>query len=420
MAIHITSINGMGSATVSGSTVVTTGMNANDHMHFSEDFLPSAGVVTRTDCTVSQKGTPDRSVDVSAGVVYVPNASWSKNSTSQTRFWKLVNDGVINVPMTQNVSGNPRIDIICAKVDDGATPDGDASNVGSFIVVEGTPAGSPSVPATPSDCYKLAEVAVANGYTSIVDANITDTRNRLTPDLKGGWVGANETWTYASADAPTYTFTISGDVTDKYSEGMRIRLFQTGTAYKYFIITKVAYSAPNTTVTVYGGTDYTLTNATIYDPCFSMLKAPIGFPLNPAKWTVTTTYSSDTAQASPSASTWYNVGSVTISIPIGVWDVRYDCLVDFSKGGATSFEQKTTLSTANNTESDSGFTDTSFIGGASGTIRGINTLSRMQALALTSKTSYYLNQSTSIASGTEISIRGDLTPVTIKAKCAYL
>ena len=94
-----------------------------------------------------------------------------------------------------------------------------------------------------------------------------------------GWTPALETWTYASADDPTYTFTISGDLTDKYSAGMRIKLTQT--TAKYFIITKVAYSSPNTTITVYGGTDYDLANATITNPYYSVVKAPQGFPLDP-------------------------------------------------------------------------------------------------------------------------------------------
>jgi len=66
-----------------------------------------------------------------------------------------------------------------------------------------------------------------------------------------GWLISNETWTYASADAPTFTFTISGDKTTKYYPGQRIKLTQT--TVKYFIITAVAYASPNTTITVYGG-----------------------------------------------------------------------------------------------------------------------------------------------------------------------
>lgn len=45
-----------------------------------------------------------------------------------------------------------------------------------------------------------------------------------------GWVSANETWTFASADSPTYTFTVSGDVTGKYSRDMKVKFNQTLTS----------------------------------------------------------------------------------------------------------------------------------------------------------------------------------------------
>jgi hypothetical protein len=71
---------------------------------------------------------------------------------------------------------NPRIDIVCAKVDVSLNPDASAGNIASLIVVTGTPAVSPSAPATPSNCLLLANIAVAAGAASIVNANITDKR----------------------------------------------------------------------------------------------------------------------------------------------------------------------------------------------------------------------------------------------------
>src|SRR5690606_22909761 len=109
--------------------------------------------------------------------------------------------------------------------------------------------------------------------------------------------------------------------TGKYSAGMRIKLTQT--TAKYFIITKVAYSDPNTTITVYGGTDYDLANAAITDPYYSQVKAPVGFPLDPSKWSVLVTDSSSRSQATPTSNQWYNLGSVSITIPIGYWVVSY-------------------------------------------------------------------------------------------------
>jgi len=93
-----------------------------------------------------------------------------------------------------------------------------------------------------------------------------------------GWVAAGETWTYVSPS----TFLISGDKTSKYSVGMKIKLTQT--TIKYFYITDISYSAPNTIVIVYGGTDYSLANAVIIIPCFSTNESPFAFP-NYFNWT---------------------------------------------------------------------------------------------------------------------------------------
>lgn len=98
----------------------------------------------------------------------------------------------------------------------------------------------------------------------------------------GGWIPANETWTYASST----TFTVSGDVTSKYQKGDKIRLKQGG-GYKYFYITNVSYSSPNTTITVFAGGDYSLTNTTITDNFYSRQVSPFGFPI----WFTTSTNS---------------------------------------------------------------------------------------------------------------------------------
>lgn len=87
-----------------------------------------------------------------------------------------------------------------------------------------------------------------------------------------GWISAGETWTYASST----TFTISGDKTGKYQKGDKIKLTQT--SVKYFYIIGVSYSSNNTTITVTGGSDYSLANATITNPYFSKAENPQGFP----------------------------------------------------------------------------------------------------------------------------------------------
>ena len=123
--------------------------------------------------------------------------------------------------------------------------------------------------------------------------------------------------TFGAADAPTYTVTCSGDYSAIIMPGMRMKMTQ-GAAIKYFIVTKVSYSSPNTTITLYGGTDYTL-GSTITLPYYSMLKAPAGFPMSPNKWSTKVTDTTQRSQASPTDSTWYNLGSLSMAVPIGSW-----------------------------------------------------------------------------------------------------
>ena len=179
MAIQIRCIDGQGGISeASPGVFTTTGMMAADHMGYANDFVGRAGVVKMsTDFIVAQRlAGANMSVDVSVGTAYVLNSSWTANSNTHTRYWSVINDATVNAVIGANASGNPRIDIITLKVDTAATPDGNASNVGSIYVTAGTPAASPVAPATPSNHLLLANVAVANGAVSIVTANITDKR----------------------------------------------------------------------------------------------------------------------------------------------------------------------------------------------------------------------------------------------------
>ena len=232
-------------------------------------------------------------------------------------------------------------------------------------------------------------VVVDKSDTSMADSG-TDKKVQKSNLLKGlvpenGWIPAGETWTYASADDPTYTFTISGDKTSKYSAGMKIKLTQT--TVKYFIITKVAYSSPNTTITVYGGTDYDLTSGAITNPYYSMVKAPLGFPMSPVKWTVTIDpYTGISSQSNPVKNTVYNLGG-SLSVPIGCWVLRYDINAYVEAASAAFIGAYIGWSTTTNsfTEDES---KTFFF--TNNTI-GIGQMEGQVVVNLTSKTTYYVN-----------------------------
>ena len=78
-------------------------------------------------------------------------------------------------------------------------------------------------------------------------------------------------WTYASASSVT----TPGDMTGTYWPGMRVVLKQ-GTL-KYFVISSVVYSSPNTTISLDGFGTYTLTSAVITAHIDSPDR-PKGFP----------------------------------------------------------------------------------------------------------------------------------------------
>jgi hypothetical protein len=91
------------------------------------------------------------------------------------------NDGNVVLGLTTADPTNPRIDRVCMTVND-AYYTGSLNNV-VLQVVAGTPAGSPSAPATPANSISLATIAVAAGATAITTANITDTRVLVTTNI---------------------------------------------------------------------------------------------------------------------------------------------------------------------------------------------------------------------------------------------
>lgn len=202
---------------------------------------------------------------------------------------------------------------------------------------------------------------------------------------------------------------------------MRVRVSQATGGTKYFIITVVSYSNPDTTVTIYGGTDYDLTNETISSPYYSVVKAPLGFPLNPTKWTAETSDTSARTQASPVNGTWYNLGSITISIPIGCWRVYYEVTPSITNTAAdVAIDAFSTLSTANSTESDTAMTAYALTGDASAAGKFVaHTVHRERILDLAAKTSYFLNAKVS-SGGTTLAFEGSVSPTIIRAECAYL
>jgi hypothetical protein len=243
-----------------------------------------------------------------------------------------------------------------------------------------------------------------------------------------GWTAGTGTWSYTSADAPTFISSVPDADAALMNVGDRWKITQT--TVKYFIV--VAKGSPSggfTPVTIYGGTDYTLANAAITSPYWSHVKSPLGFPTSPAKWTVTVSDNNDKKKASPTANTWYGGASayttganISLSIPIGSWRVEYTgALWADSNASQTSVGVYIALSKSNNSEDDRDFRAFSLAQGASGTLGTGTSFQVSKLIELATKTTYYVLLSTPYSNVANLWLYGStVKPTIIRLVCAYL
>lgn len=122
-----------------------------------------------TGLVVAQQTTPDMTVKVSAGTIYMANGD------------RFTPSAVASLAVTAADATNPRIDIVYV------------SSLGAITYLAGTAAATPSAPSVPAGGQKIAEINVAAKATSIVTANIVDKRRTLAngeiyrPTFSGGW-----------------------------------------------------------------------------------------------------------------------------------------------------------------------------------------------------------------------------------------
>ncbi len=94
--------------------------------------------------------------------------------------YTVVNDAVKTITLATADGSQARIDRIVVQV----TDTGNASSTYDIIAVTGTPAGSPSAPAAPSNSMSLATVLVAAGASSPAGLTVTDARGLLYPPMR--------------------------------------------------------------------------------------------------------------------------------------------------------------------------------------------------------------------------------------------
>lgn len=197
------------------------------------------------------------------------------------------------------------------------------------------------------------------------------------------------------------------------------------TVTKNAIVTNVgAYSGSATLVTLYHGTDFMLDNATVSSPSYSSMKTPFGFNLNPDKWSVMITDVSNAAQSSPVSGTYYNLGSLAITVPIGKWRIYFntisDAVVTTTAVRVTTLSCGLSTSTSAISDFDLRTTQIQTIPILTGAQARLNS-SREKSLTMSTKTTYYLIQFIScVDAPTSIAFRGDLATTVLRATIEYL
>lgn len=251
-----------------------------------------------------------------------------------------------------------------------------------------------------------------NTETPLNADNINEVITTVDSIISTGWQSLGATITFLSADAPTFVVTTDIDCTGFIGLGNRLKCTHGGVV-KYFLVTAITSNS----ITLYGGTDYTLADTGITLPFYSNVKAPFGFPLNPDKWSVIGMDTSDRSTSSPDGGTWYNLGGIALTIPIGLWNLGYKVTAQNGNSGTPSVNRviSATLSTGNSNNSNPEFIMQSAVVG--NYIRSV--FEKTELKSITSKQTWYLNTMSDITSDTIYNL-GAGKPTQIIAVCAYL
>lgn len=188
---------------------------------------------------------------------------------------------------------------------------------------------------------------------------------------------------------------------------------------KHFLVHLATYDGTDTTLHLFGGTDFDLLNSTISNFRYSRHRTPAGFIMQRPKWGLASTPTT-TTQSTPTQNTWYNLGG-SLSIPPGIWiiDAYMSRMQIIDNTSATAvIDVFGTLSTANNSESDTANTRSNIMreSTTTGEVRVGAPVQINNNVDFLIETTLYLNARTTSSGITSIQV----VDGTIKVYSAYL
>ena len=145
----------------------------------AQALYATTGIIGASSLEVIENSPAGMSVKVNTGWAAIVGTT-QPNMGVYTSY----NDAVATLTVTTADPTNPRIDRVVVTVRDSYYIGVDDDVI--FQVIAGTPAGSPSAPATPANSISLATVLVGAAVTQINTVDITDTRVVVTSNLTLG------------------------------------------------------------------------------------------------------------------------------------------------------------------------------------------------------------------------------------------
>jgi hypothetical protein len=186
---------------------------------------------------------------------------------------------------------------------------------------------------------------------------------------------------------------------------------------EYAVIVKMAYGAPNTTVTVQTAQGYGIPNQTLTAPYYSAQADPYGFPTNRTLWDQIITWRSDFNTGAVAANVVTNMGSMKIDLPTGAWDLGYDVYGIVTHAGAGFLDQRFSLSTSTSVFDSRWNSSNNLVSGAMIEVDGVQ--HALYPAAVTTQTPYYLLSASAVATTTQY-LRGTTVDCIIRARFAYV
>lgn len=398
-------------------------------MTFTDDFTVSAWIKLTSYATTSTivsryNGTSGWAFYINTdGTIQLLGLNGGAGNNSYIKSYQ-------SVPLNKwvHVSANLDMSAYSTNTDGGATGSCitlDGINIPSFVGRQGTnptslvqagnlEVGSQNGGGSPFS-GKLAQVAIFN--TKITNATML---TYISQGLAGTETSLISAYSFNNSfndlNANANNLTANGSATATNADSPFAQAATAGTL-EYGIVTSASFST-NTTLTVQVPEGSAIpTSGGVSAVSYSTQKVPYGFPAEKLKWNIEMLQRANGSQSSPSANTWYNIG-VALTVPIGSWTVDYQVLAKVVNNTNVP-SIYSTLSTANNSQSDADFS--SEARWTSANANGYQSyLARSKDLTLGSQTPYYLNAQTDQASASSLTFQAADGTTTIRAAIAYL